>query len=172
MEKQRMKTIAVSPGGTHAGLAVFHDADLHDWQVRSLGRAAWIDRKKRMIELVTKTASFHGADILVMKSLHPSRSSQQLRFLVEKMKKIAGDGGIQIREYSISQMKAAFGPGCRNKLDLMESVAARYPFLYRELEREKKTKKNHFTRMFEAVALGVVGLADIEKVVKSKGIHG
>ena len=42
-----------------------------------------------------------------------------------------------------------------NKMGVAEVVTARYPFLVRELEREKKHKHPYFVRMFEAIAAGI-----------------
>ncbi|MEX1138910.1 MAG: hypothetical protein WEF53_06175 [Bacteroidota bacterium] len=159
-----MRILAVNPGGRYVGLAVFYGSDLRDWRVRSLGRTPRNDREKVLINLVSKTIRIHGANALVIKAFHPARSPQHLRSLVRKVKEIAKAEGLRIRELSINELKAKLGSnGCANKRDLMENVAARYPFLYPELEREKKCKTHYPTRMFEAVALGAAISSDLEQ---------
>lgn len=177
MAKESTRILAVNPGGRYVGLAVFCDADLRDWRVRSLGGASPSERGRSFGDMVSRIIRTHGTDTLAIKALHPARCSASLRYLTRKIKKIAEERGLRICELSINELKEKLNPGGRsNKRLLMEEVAARYPFLYPELEREKKNKNQYLVRMFEAVALGFVSLGKTDigarKVVPRKSILG
>lgn len=163
MAKESTRILAVNPGGRYVGLAVFCDADLRDWRVRSLGGAVPSERERALGDMVSRIIRTHGTDTLVIKALHPARCSASLRSLARKVKKIAEEKGLRIFELSINELKDKLNPGGKsNKRLLMEEVAAHYPFLYPELEREKKNKNQYLVRMFEAVALGFASLSETD----------
>lgn len=57
----------------------------------------------------------------------------------------------------MDDLKKSLAVGMKaNKMAISGIVTARYPFLARVLEREKKHKHPYFVRMFEAVAAGIV----------------
>jgi hypothetical protein len=177
MARESIRILAVNPGGRYVGLAVFCDADLRDWRVSSLSGANPREKERALSEMVSRIIRTHGTDTLAIKALHPARCSPHLISFARKIKKMAEEKGLRIFELSIDELKDNLNPGGKsNKRLLMEEVAARYPFLYPELEREKKNKNQYLVRMFEAVALGAVCLSEMDsgpqKVVrKEKPIH-
>lgn len=163
MTRESTRILAVNPGGRYVGLAVFCDADLRDWRVRSLSGTTPREKERAFSDMISRIIRTHGTDTLVIKSLHPARCSASLRSLARKVKKIAQEKGLRICELSINELKDKMNPGGKsNKRRLMEEVAARFPFLYPELEREKENKNQYLVRMFEAVALGAVALSDLD----------
>lgn len=95
-------------------------------------------------------------NVLAIKKLHPARSSQNLFKLISVLKEVGIKTNLTISEFSIEQIKQFLCHGKANKKRLIEEVATTYPFLFHELERERKNKNQYFTRMFEAIALATM----------------
>ncbi|HEY3489576.1 MAG TPA: hypothetical protein VGK27_05570 [Candidatus Deferrimicrobiaceae bacterium] len=70
---------------------------------------------------------------------------------------------MNVSQYSISELKAFFSSYCedsiQNKQSLSQAIAAQYPILFNELEKEGSHKNRYYTRMFEAVGLAALGYA-------------
>lgn len=155
MQKKTINILAINPGTKYLGIAVFRDADLRDWAVRSIV-GKWSKSKLIKIQsIVTDLISRYQPDVIALKTLDPSRRSRNLNSLICEIRQIAKRKGIGVQEYSIEDLKRFYSPEKRiNKRQLAEIVATEYPALFNELNREEKHKNIYFGRMFEAVALG------------------
>lgn len=156
MQKEIPKILAINPGSRYVGIALFYGAELREWAVKTLGGDTLAERIERMRKILADFIGHHGVNVLTIKLLHPSRGSKNLRSLVRAIEKIGEQEGLTVYEYPLSEVKHLLFSREGNKRDLAEEIAVRYPFLYPELEREKKSRNPYLTRMFEAVALGVV----------------
>ncbi len=167
MKEKEIRLLAVNPGSRYTGYAVFHGADLVDWGVRSLREAGPKAKARRLESLLAESAGSHDVNCLAVKGLHRARSSKGLRDLADFVNRW-GEANVRlVSEHGIDEIEASLiQSGALNKRRLMEEVAARYPFLYPELEREKRNRSPYLVRMFEAVALGMKCFSDLEK---SKG---
>lgn len=163
MLDKEIRTLAVNPGSRYVGIAVFHGLALVDWAVRSVrekSSKAKLDQLKSILSEITET---HSVNCLAIKSLHPARSSDYLRQLTGSLKEWAKDKNHVVREYTIKEIETFLLPSRRlNKRLLMEGVAAVHPFLFPELEAERQNRNPYLVRMFEAVALGMRCLGEME----------
>lgn len=154
-----VRILAINPGSRYVGFAVFHDGDIRDWGVKVLPSGNPAAKKKAFRDLVLKVVRTHSIDSLILKSLHPARSSDTLDSLVREIIVIAKAQKLIVRRYSVDEVKSALSSSAKtNRRGLMEIVAGRFPFLYSECERERKSRNAYRIRMFEAVALGMTFL--------------
>jgi Holliday junction resolvasome RuvABC endonuclease subunit len=153
----RLKILSINPGSRYLGMAILDGTELCDWAVRVV-KGKDIREKRRFIrELISGQSNRYGVSVLAIKKAHPSRSSAALRHIVSEAKSLAVKQNLTLREFSIDEVKThLLSAGRGNKRQLMEEVAARYPFLFREVQREEKNKNPYLIRMFEAVGMGIV----------------
>jgi hypothetical protein len=99
------------------------------------------------LALETLIDRYH-VDVLVLKKLHSSRSSDSLDCLAASIRKLARKKKIKLSVYFLPDLEASLGVGMRaNKMAIAGIVTARYPFLIHEREREKKHKHPYFVRL-------------------------
>lgn len=168
MQEKKIRIFALNPGSRYAGFAVFHGSELTDWGVKiSHGRKHKTEWSARLKELIKEMTERDSLNCFAIKGLHPARRSKYLLNLTNELKTWAVKCGLIVCEYTIGEIEAPLLPPDRlNKRWLMDEVAARYAILYPEFETEKRNKNPYLVRMFEAVALGMKCLNDLEK---SKG---
>jgi hypothetical protein len=149
--------IGINPGSRYVGLAVFRGPVLVDWGIKVM-KGHWSSVKlRRAKRLITLTINCFQPDALAIKRLHPARSSRGLDRLVLEVTNISRQRGLNLHQYSIGDLEAFFCSTRKaSKSDLAESLAARYPELHSELQREGQTRNPYHIRMFEAVALGAI----------------
>lgn len=170
MENKPVKILAINPGVKYIGIAAFQDNDLQDWAIKTIP-GKWSMKKMIKIQaLISDLLIQYQPDIIALKGLHHSRSSDYLDMVVCEIHEIAWRKGIEVQEYSLENIKRFYSPEKKiTKAELMKIVAAEYPdYLFRELDWEMKSVKNakkekvgervkkYHSRMFEAVALGAV----------------
>jgi len=158
--------LAINPGTRYLGLALFQGNQLKDWRVKIL-KGRWSQKKlNKALGIITAFAERYQPGLLVVKRLHPSRTSRGLESLIIHLRRLCLRKRISVSQYSIKQLEDSFcGDQPKNKRNLAQAVAANYPELYGELNAEypqpkpgeKEKKKNPYhIRMFEAVALGAM----------------
>ncbi|OPY73240.1 MAG: hypothetical protein A4E62_00556 [Syntrophorhabdus sp. PtaU1.Bin002] len=164
MNQDSSTILAVNPGTKYIGLAVFQVPDLAYWGVRVL-KGKWSEKKLKSAEMtVMNLISHYHVDTLVLKKFDSFRSSPNLDCLIESMRKLARKKRIKVITYSVADLKESFAFGTRvNKMTIAALAIARYPFLARELEREKKRKHPYSLRMFEAIAAGLLVINRINR---------
>lgn len=157
MITRQLKILSINPGSRYLGVAIFDGAELCDWAVRVV-KGKDIREKRRFVrEFIGEESNRYGVSVLVLKKSHPSRSSYALGHIVSEAKSLAVRQNLTLQEFSIDEVKRhLLSAGRGNKKLLMEEVAARYPFLFREVQREEKNKSPYLIRMFEAVGMGIV----------------
>ncbi len=163
MLDKEIRILAVNPGSRYVGIAVYHGLELVDWAVRSIrdkSPKTKLDQLKSILSEITET---HGVNCLAVKALHPARTSKYLKLLAAAVKDWAKESSCIVREYGIKEIETSLMPSGRlNKSRLMGEVAAAHPFLYPELDGERKNRNPYLVRMFEAVALGMRCLGEME----------
>ncbi len=171
MQAKEIRTLALNPGSRYVGIAVFHGTELIDWAVKSIRRTSHRKRIDRLKSVVREAAERDSINCLAVKRVHPSRRSEFVGQVTTGLKRWASQNGQIIREYSIKEIEASLIYSQRlNKRSLMEEIAARFPFLYPELEKERHNRNSYSVRMFEAVALGTKCVNDLEKTKGRKSI--
>lgn len=173
MPENTLRILGVNPGTKYLGLAVFLGPELRDWGLKTF-KGKWSKEKMRRIRgVVSSQITKYGINILVIKKLHPSRSSTNLKKLVIEIKNYCRKKGLKIFSYSIQELEANFSDEKRiNKKTLAELLAQEYPEISRELTKERKNKNPYFWRLFEAVALGSSGYYQNGKNINKIGRKG
>jgi Holliday junction resolvasome RuvABC endonuclease subunit len=163
MRNSSQTILAINPGTRYLGMAVFRGNQLKDWRIKIL-KGRWSREKlKKALTIISTWIERYQPDLLVIKRLHPSRSSRGLNSLQTQIQRVCLRKNVTLTQHSIKYLETVF---CqeerRNKRSLAEAVAADYPELYFELNIEKLRKNSYHMRMFEAVALGAVGTNEID----------
>jgi Holliday junction resolvasome RuvABC endonuclease subunit len=155
MLKKSLRIIGINPGTRYLGIAVFQDWNLLDWRIKLLD-GKWSKKKiDRVIDMICEYVELYELNTIVLKKVHPSRSSKNLGLLVSQIKSLAKRKKMKVYEYSIKELEEIFLRDERhNKKNLVEKMVSDYPFLIHELEKERAHKNPYHIRMFEAVALG------------------
>ena len=153
------KIIAVNPGSRYLAIAVFDSAKLSEWRLKNMhGEVA----KHKLVKAKKILAAFverYSPNILVIKKLHPARSSAMLQAMAIGIIAYCRRQGMSVFSYSIQDLKSALAGSVKiNKRELSKILAGEYPELSNELKREQRNRNSYFTRLFEAVALGHVCL--------------
>jgi Holliday junction resolvasome RuvABC endonuclease subunit len=165
------KIIGISPGTRYVGYAIFYGPELRDWGIKNIEGRWSKEKQKRIMVFISDLIGQHKPDVLVVKALHPSRSSPNLNQLVRRIKEISKRKRLMVHQYSIKELEKFFYPNGRiNKRALAEKVAEKYSVLSHELKREKTIINPYYIRMFEAVALGSLCLQD-NKRAKTSSHH-
>ncbi len=163
MPKEPPRILAVNPGSRYLGIAAFRGPELLDWGVKVITGKTPTEKLKTARQILASLIGQYRPDVLAVKRLHRSRSSPQLNGLVRQIKTLARRRGIRVREYSIQDVKDALCPDTRaNKRRLAGVLAAMYPALAYDLERETQNRNPYRVRSFEAVALAAVCWQQIE----------
>ncbi len=162
MRNSSFTVLAVNPGTRYLGIAVVREDQLQDWRVKVL-KGTWSKGKlKKALAIISTCTLRYRPDCVVIKRLHPSRSSRGLNSLHHQIQKLCLKKKLTCVHYTIKQLEAVFCPEERkNKRNLAEAVTARYPELTCELATEKRGRNPYHMRMFEAVALGAAGVHEI-----------
>jgi len=164
MPQRTLKIIGINPGTRYLGIAAFEGPELMDWRIKALGGKWSKEKMKRVIKIISDFIERYEPCVLSIKRLHPSRSSRNLKKLVEKIKKLARSRRLKVLENSIKDLESFFDPEEKmNKKRLAEIVTSEYSVLLHELNKEKRNKNAYHTRMFEAVALGAVCFHQLDK---------
>lgn len=157
MTTGQLKILSINPGSRYLGVAIFDGTELCDWAVRVVKGKDLREKRRFVRELIGEQSRRYGVSVLALKKSHPSRSSYALGHIVSEAKSFAVKQNLTLHEFSIDNVKSILLSAERgNKRLLMEEVAARYPFLFREVQREEKNKNPYLIRMFEAVGMGIV----------------
>lgn len=157
MSKKPRIILAINPGSKYIGTAVLQGESLRDWRIKVVNGKWSKEKYAKAGAIITKLIDYHQPDAVALKQLHPSRSSLHLCYLVEQIKDIAQEREIPVYRYSIQEIKNFFAPGERiNKKGLAGIVAARLPDLFHDFKKAERSKNLYLTRMFEAVALGII----------------
>ncbi len=156
MHTKTLNILSIIPGTKYLGVAVFIDTDLRDWFVKSIPSISIKGKSEYVIEFISGLIERFNINLLAVKKLHPSRQSKNLTELVSVIKKLGKRMNVSVIELPLQTVEQSLLNGKPNKKRLTEEVAEMYPFVFHEYEREKKNRSRYLTRMFEAIALGIV----------------
>lgn len=158
------RILAINPGSRYIGLAAFRGPELLDWMVKVVTGKTHRSRIASARTIVLDAVDRFGPEVLAIKRLHRSRSSQQLEDLVAEINALARRRRLKFRQYSIDDVKGALCPEARtNKRKLAEKLCRIHPATAHDFQRETQNRNPYHVRMFEAVALGTVCYQQIEK---------
>lgn len=157
MTKEPPRILAINPGSRYIGFAAFRGPELLDWGVRVISAKTPRGRIRVAGQILKDAIERFQPDTLAVKRLHSSRTSTSLERLTDSIREIARRRKLKIYQYSITELKRTLCPEAKsNKQKLAQEVAAAYPVLSHELQKEMSNRNPYYLRMFEAVALGIV----------------
>ncbi len=164
MLKKPLTVLGINPGSRYLGIAVFQGPLLRDWRVKIIKGKGPKEKMKKIKEIVSSFIELYRPNVLAIKRLHPSRSSQNLKQLVARIRELARRKGLKVYQYSMEDLEVFFSPEERiNKKKLAEIITSKYSVLIHELKKEKDNQNPYYIRMFEAVALGSVCFHQLDK---------
>ena len=171
MNRRSLKIIGINPGTRYLGIAVLDGSELLDWRIKAL-EGKWSEEKiKKAIEILSELFDQYEPNALVIKKLHPSRRTENLLRLSDKIKNFARLRKLKVFQYSIKEIEKSFIESEKlNKRNLIEAMVKLYPMLHNELKKEQSHKNLYYFRVFEAVALASLVLGTTFIKTQEKGI--
>lgn len=170
MQRTTLKILSIIPGTRYLGIAIFNDTDLREWYIKSIRGSTIAEKIEYQNALVSNLIHRFDINVITIKKFHPSRISRNLNTFISHLRKTKRNRKIHVMEFSIDTIEYSLLQGKGNKKQLIDEVLTIYPILFHEYEREKRNKNPYLMRMFEAVALGIVGFNQLDnqkhKVVK------
>ena len=155
MTRKIPKILAINPGTRYVGIAIFHGLELVEWRVKVIGEQWSKEKQRKILVLVRRFIEQYEPNVLAIKQLHRSRSSDNLNCLASRIKQLSKRNGLKVYQYTIKELEAFFlGKGRTSKNKLAQVLASKYHFLLPEFQKEQENKNPYYFRMFEAVALG------------------
>ena len=163
MTNHQPTVLAIVPGSRYVGFAILCGRELKDWGIRVVKRRTPEEKLNYGNKLLASLLEEWRPNVLAIKNLHPSRSSASLNQLAGAMTNLARSMGLRVCRYPLERVEAGLcGTGKASKAKLAARICEAYPFLSRELERERTSRNPYHTRMFEAVALALTCLRELE----------
>lgn len=163
MLQEPPRILAITPGTRYLGIAAFRGPHLLDWEVKGVAGKTPAEKRIAVRRILLDLIEQYLPDALVLKRLHPSRSSERLNDFVRQIKVLARPRGVKVYQYSLRDLKDALCPGAgANKRRLAEALAAMYPAMTYDLQRETRSGRAYRIRAFEAVGLAVLCWEHIE----------
>jgi len=157
MQRKISKILAINPGTRYLGVAVFEGPELLEWRVKTVEGKTFKLKLENVKAIISDFIERYQLNVLAIKKLDRCRSSANLNQLVGRIRQLSKRKGLKIYQYPIKEVEAFFiSEGRLNKKRLAELLAAKYPELVHEFNKEKANRNSYHVRMFEAVALGAV----------------
>jgi Holliday junction resolvasome RuvABC endonuclease subunit len=154
MVKKDLNVIGINPGTRYLGIAIFQNSELLDWRIKTFPGKWTKEKTDKILAIIRQQIEYYDIRKIIIKKLHPLRSSKNLKFLVAKMTALVRRRRIDIQRFSIKELEKTFiGDMKPNKQNLAERIVRQYPVLVPELNKEKSNKNSYYLRMIEAVAL-------------------
>jgi len=163
MNRRSQKIIGINPGTRYLGIAVSDGSELLDCRIKVLN-GKWSEEKiKKAIRIVSDIIDQHEPSVLAIKKLHPSRRTENLLRLTNKIKNFVRRQKKKLYQYSIKEIEKSFIEGGKlNKRNLIEAMVKLYPELHQDLKNEQRHKNMYYYRMFEAVGLAKLPFFSLE----------
>jgi len=154
MIQEPLKILGINPGMRYLGLAVLYGQELLDWRIKVLD-GKWSNEKiKKAIKILSDFFYQYEPTVMVIKKLHPSRRSENLLRLTNKIKEFSKCKKLKVYQYSIKEIESFFIEDEKlNKQNLIDAIAKLYPILHNDLSKERSQKNAYYIRSLEAVAL-------------------
>ena len=171
MHTKTHNILSIIPGTKYLGVAIFIDTDLRDWFIKSIPNIPVREKAEYVKTFISDLIERFNINTLAVKKLHPARQSKNLTELVSVIKELGKRMNVSVIDLPLQTVEQLLLNGKPNKKRLTEEVAAMYPVVFHEYEREKKNKSRYLTRMFEAIALGIMCFNQLDKGNKKVAIQ-
>lgn len=156
MNRRSQIIIGINPGTRYLGIAVLDGSELLDWRIKAL-EGKWSEKKiKKAVEILSEVYDQYSPNVLVLKKLHPSRRTDNLEKLTNKIKDFVRRKGLKVYQYPIKEIEKVLTEGGKqNKRNLFQAIVMSYPELHQYIFNEKNHRNPYYFRALEAVALAV-----------------
>lgn len=156
------RILAVDPGRTTLGVAVFEGASLRYYAVKTLRVPGKPEEVRRAAARVMSAliVMFRPTHLAVEQPLVVQQRAELLAHVIGSMKTTARRRGLIVDEYAPQAVRRFIcgGTPCL-KREVARRLAARYPELGRYCEAQSTWGKLYYEKMFGAVAVGLMALA-------------
>ena len=164
MIKEPLRIIGINPGSRYLGIAVLLGSELREWRIRVFYGMWSKEKMEKIKKKIQDIIDQYEPNIIVIKKLHRSRRSDNLKYLVDWIKAASRRQNLNIYQYSIKDIKSFFVPEEKtNKQKLVGILSSEFPELTVEKNKEKRNKNPYHIRMFEAVALATRCFYQLDK---------
>lgn len=157
MNKHRI--LAIDPGTKEVGIAVFENADLVYYAVKTVRDRGTAQSILQQVAKITSDliVKFGPESLAIEKMFIVQKSAALLSVAAEEMKSVARSCRLDVFEYSPKAVrKFICQNGAATKRDVAQVVAARYPELARHLRTRNKWDEKYYANIFDAVAVGLM----------------
>lgn len=158
-------TLAIDPGTREIGVAVLCDLELLYFGVKSIRwrqspQSVLGEANKIVIDLIEK---YQPAVLAIEKTFMIHKSAALLNVVADEIKATARQHDLIVREYTPTDVrKRICQTGKATKRRAAEVVVSRYPELARFFHQRTKWEELYYANMFDAVAVGLAFLDDVE----------
>ena len=157
MNRKPLRIIGINPGSRYLGIAVLDGSELLDWRIKTL-EGKWSDEKiRKAIRILSDLIERYEPSVLAIKKLHPARRTKNLLRLTNKIIIFARRKGMKVYQHSIKEIEKSLIESSKlNRRNLFDVLIEQYPALQYDLSKEQSHRNPYYSRMFEAVALGIL----------------
>ena len=159
-----MKILAIDPGTREMGVAVLDGQQLVYYGVKTIRRQRSPAEVLHRIQEITASliARYRPDCLAIEKMFLIQKSASLLVVAAEEIKATARQQGLIVQEYAPTAVrKMICHNGRATKAEAAKSVALRFPELRPYLEQRTKWEALYYANMFDAVAVGVALLMNI-----------
>lgn len=159
MTTNKHKLLCILPHTRYLAIVIFSGLELRDWMIKNLQSKTSDDKKKHVKDILEKLIAHYGIDTVVIKRVNKIRSSDKLNRIIESILAFIRKKRLSIHQYSLEEIKETIIPNGKSNRELtFIEVLKRYPALHILYNKEKINKNLYYSRIFEAVAIGITHL--------------
>jgi Holliday junction resolvasome RuvABC endonuclease subunit len=158
------RVLAVDPGRGSLGVAVFEDALLRYYAIKTLrvpGTAADVRRAAARVlsDLIT---AYRPTQIVIEQPLVVQQRAELLAHVISALKTTAKQQGLFVSEYSPMTVRRFICKGAKpTKREVAQRLVSRYPELARYISPQFRWAAPYYEKMFGAVAIGLLAYAKL-----------
>ena len=165
MQLQPTTLLAIDPGTRELGFAVMRNQELLYYGVKTI-----VNRKKPSNvlqvagEFVMKMIEKYQPSVLAIEEMFVTqKNSALLNIIAAEIKVLAKEQNLEVREYApTSVRKSLCQSGRATKREVAKLMSEQFPELLRYYRRTRAWELDYYASLFDAVAVGVVCLREIE----------
>jgi RNase H-fold protein (predicted Holliday junction resolvase) len=151
-----MVVLGISANSRIVGIAIIQNNELVDYSIR-LFKEGWSNSKA--VRIIASLAPCIGHPSITHVALaipHVHYTTKETAALIARITTYCKRENIPITTIHQETLRFAFRKTKASKKDLMEQLSGRYPELRLMQQRELRNSRNHYHKLFEAVAVGAM----------------
>lgn len=160
------RVLAVDPGRGTLGVAIFEDASLRYYAIKTLrvpGTSADVRRAATCV-LSNLISAYQPTHVAIEQPLIVQQRAELLAHVISALKITTKRHGLFVSEYSPHAVRRFICKGVKpTKREVAQRLAARYPELARYLSPQSRWTELYYEKMFGAVAVGLLAHSLLEQ---------